>query len=220
LGWNEKRRKMVDYLVKLGYLSSPEIIKAFERVPRHEFVPKEYRKMAYDDTPLPIGLGQTISAPSMIATMLEELQARRGDKILEIGTGSGYNAALLSEITGEGGMVYTIERIEELAIEAERRLRKLGYENVEVVIGDGTKGYEKCSPYDRIIVTAASPRIPKPLMEQLAEKGRMVIPVGSLEYQILNIVDKFKGEIRVYEKGACVFVPLIGEHGWKEAQLV
>ncbi|RLG69883.1 MAG: protein-L-isoaspartate O-methyltransferase [Methanobacteriota archaeon] len=211
---NLAREKLVEELVALGYLKDRRIVQAMLRVPRHLFVPSSYRSAAYEDTPLPIGYNQTISAPSMIATMLEELKVGEGDKVLEVGTGSGYNAALLAELAGEKGLVCTIERIPGLVAFARENLRRAGYGKVKVLEGDGTLGYEKLAPWDKIIVTAAAPEIPRPLLEQLRVGGRLVAPVGSKGYQELMVAEKTGKHIKIERKGGCIFVPLIGRYGW------
>lgn len=218
----EQRRKLVETLKLYGYIKTPAIERAFLSVPREEFVPPHLRDKAYLDMPLPIGHGQTISAPHMVAIMTEELQPKYGDKVLEVGTGSGYQAAILAEVINpdrkSGGMVHTIERIPELAEFAIKNLKKTGYlEVVKVVIGDGSLGFDEAAPYEKIIVTAGAPHIPKKLIEQLASPGRMVIPVGGRYEQTLLVVNKDeKGKIRVTESIPCVFVPLIGKDGWQE----
>ncbi len=218
----EMRRRVVEYLVRLGYVKSEKIKKALLNVPREEFVPEPYREFAYDDHPLPIGYGQTISAIHMVAIMTEALDPVPGDKVLEIGTGSGYQAAVLAEIVAKmdpskRGHVYTIERIPELAEFARRNLERTGYsEYVTVIVGDGTLGYPEEAPYDRILITAAAPDIPKPLIEQLKEGGRIVAPVGDLYVQRLVIADKVGGVLRRRYGIECVFVPLIGKYGWRE----
>ncbi len=220
--FEEARRRIVEYLVELGYIRSEKVKKALLSVPREEFVPEAYRDMAYNDHPLPIGYGQTISAIHMVAIMTEALDPEPGDKVLEVGTGSGYQAAVLAEIVGKmdpsrRGHVYTIERIPELAEFARRNLERTGYsEYVTVIVGDGTLGYPDEAPYDRIIVTAASPDIPEPLIEQLKDGGRIVIPVGDLWFQRLVIADKKDGELVRRYGIECVFVPLVGKYGWKE----
>lgn len=220
--FEEARRRIVEYLVELGYVRSEKVKKALLSVPREEFVPEAYRDMAYNDHPLPIGYGQTISAIHMVAIMTEALDPEPGDKVLEVGTGSGYQAAVLAEIVGKmdpsrRGHVYTIERIPELAEFARRNLERTGYsEYVTVIVGDGTLGYPDEAPYDRIIVTAASPDIPEPLIEQLKEGGRIVIPVGDLWFQRLVIADKRGGELIRRYGIECVFVPLVGKYGWRE----
>ena len=175
--YEEQRRRLVELLVEEGALFDEYARQAMLRVPREEFVPEHLRHMAYIDEPLPIGHGQTISAPSMVAIMTSHLKARPGHKVLEIGTGSGYQAAVLAEIVGDEGHVYTVERIPELAEMARRNLERTGYaKRVTVIVGDGSQGYRDKAPYDRIIVTASSPDIPRPLIEQLKPGGILVIP--------------------------------------------
>lgn len=216
--FEREREELIKHLLKWGYLSKPEIISAFRRVPRHLFVPKDLRKYSYADQPLPIGHGQTISAPSMIAIMLESLDLKRGQKVLEVGAGSGYNAALLAEIVGPEGKVFTIERIPELAEFGRANLQEAGYGRVQVVVGDGTCGYKKEAPWDRILVTACAPRIPEPLVRQLKVGGRLAAPVGEhYMFQTWTVVQKLsEDEIKTQELGGCSFVPLVGKHGWEE----
>lgn len=212
-----KREKLVKSLIEEGILRSEEVIRAMLRVPREEFVPLRYRELAYLDTPLSIGYGQTISAPHMVAIMTEALRVSRGNKVLEVGTGSGYQAAIIAEIVKPDGHVWTIEIMPELAKFAEENLRRTGYSDyVTVIIGDGSKGYEDAAPYDRIIVTAAAPEIPEPLISQLREGGRMVIPVGDMHMQVLKIIEKRGGSLYVEDSVPCVFVPLLGEYGFKK----
>ncbi len=216
----EERERIVDYLVASGYVRDEYVIKALKRVPREEFLPEHLRKYAYVDQPLPIGYGQTISAIHMVAIMTEELKPRPGDKVLEIGTGSGYQAAVLAEIVAKTdpskkGFVYTIERIPELAEFARKNLAKTSYADyVKVIIGDGTLGYPEEAPYDKIIVTAAAPEVPQPLIEQLKNGGRMVIPVGNRFIQRLLILEKQGDKIIKKWSIECMFVPLIGRYGW------
>ncbi|MEB3846426.1 MAG: protein-L-isoaspartate(D-aspartate) O-methyltransferase, partial [Desulfurococcales archaeon] len=202
----------------MGFLHSEKVYRAMLRVPREEFVPPPYRDLAYEDRPLPIGYGQTISAPSIVAYMTELLDPDKGMKVLEVGTGSGYQAAVLAEIVApsdapksEWGHVYSIERIPELAEYARRNLERTGYaDRVTVIVGDGSKGYPPEAPYDRIIVTAAAPRIPRSLEEQLAPGGRMVIPVGDSWDQTLYLVVKTRdGRIIREPRLPVLFVPLI-----------
>ncbi|MGC8983110.1 MAG: protein-L-isoaspartate O-methyltransferase [Desulfurococcaceae archaeon] len=219
--FDEQRRRVVEYLILAGYLRNPRVIKALLTVPRELFVPDHLRNYAYMDTPLPIGYGQTISAIHMVAIMTEELDPEPGDVVLEVGTGSGYQAAVLAEIVAKQdpskkGHVYTIERIPQLAEFARKNLERAGYKDyVTVIIGDGTLGYPEKAPFNKIIVTAGAPSVPKPLLDQLAEGGKMVIPVGDLYAQRLLIIEKRGGAI--YRKWGieCVFVPLIGEYGWQ-----
>jgi protein-L-isoaspartate(D-aspartate) O-methyltransferase len=216
--YEKEREELIERLIKWGYLSKQEVIEAFRKVPRHEFVPKNLREYAYADQPLPIGHGQTISAPSMIAIMLESLELKQGQKVLEIGAGSGYNAALIAEIVGPKGKVFTIERIAELAEFGRANLQRAGYKRVKVVIGDGTCGYKKEAPWDRILVTACAPEIPKPLIEQLKIGGRLGAPVGQhYMFQTWLVAERrSKKEVGVQDRGGCSFVPLVGKYGWRE----
>ena len=208
-----ERKRLIDNLVLTGYLNKPEVIKAMSTVPRHLFIPEDQKRHAYEDRPLPIGRGQTISAPHMVAIMTENLDVEKYNKILEIGSGSGYQAAVLAEIASEG-FIHTVERIPELVEMSIKNLHKAGYKNVEVIVGDGTQGYQSRSPYDRIIVTAGSPKIPQMLIEQLGENSKMLIPVGGQIYQDLISVEKRNNEVIKKNLGGCMFVPLIGEDGW------
>ncbi len=214
----EQRRELIDRLIREGILRTEKVIRAMMKVPREEFVPPQYRKYAYYDTPLPIGYGQTISAPHMVAIMTEALDPNPGDKILEIGTGSGYQAAVLAEIVGDEGHVWTIERIKELAEYARNALSRTSYiSRVTVIVGDGSKGYPPEAPYDRIIVTAASPDIPEPLVRQLKVGGTIVIPVGSrFSQRLVKAIKLPDGRLKKEFGVPCVFVPLIGEYGFRE----
>ncbi len=202
--------ELVDYLVNFGYIKSPRVMEAFLKVDRKLFVPDEYKEFAYIDEPLPIGYGQTISAPSVIALALEALDIKSTDKVLEIGTGSGYSTALLAELANK---VVSIERIPELAKQAEERLKKLGYKNVKIIVGDGSKGFPEEAPYDKIVVWAAAKEIPKALVEQLREGGKLVIPVDNPFEggQDFLLCEKKGGKLycKVIEKVR--FVPLIEE---------
>lgn len=202
-----EKAELLAKLKKAGVLKSKKIIEAFEKVPREKFIPEKYKGLAYEDIPLPIGYGQTISQPTTIAIMLEALKVRKKDKVLEVGSGLGYLAALLAEIAKEGKVV-SIEIIPELWKRAKENLRN--YKNVVCVLGDGSNGFEKEAPYDRIVVSAAAKRIPKALIEQLKVKGRMVIPVGDLECQKMYLIERLgKDEIKKSSLGYFVFVPLI-----------
>lgn len=212
-GREAERKRLINHLISSGYLSKPEVIDSMMKVPRHRFVPESEQHSAYVDMPLSIGYGQTISAPHMVAMMTEYLDVKPHHKVLEIGTGSGYQAAVLAEILNEG-MLYTVERIPELAKKAEKNLRDCGYSNVHVIIGEGTKGYNEESPYDRIIVTAGAPRAPKALLDQLNDKGKLLIPIGGRMLQELVLIEKYEEGFREKKLGGCVFVPLIGENGW------
>ena len=190
------------------------MLAAMRTVPRHIFVSLELRSYAYADSPIQIGLGQTISQPYIVGLMTELLRVGPKDKVLEVGTGSGYQAAILGELAGE---VHTLERHHELADSAAARLSGLGYDNIHVHTSDGTLGYPPAAPYDRIMVTAASPSIPPALKEQLAEGGRLVIPVGNrYSAQILEIHDRKGDQVSVQKHISVVFVPLIGKAGWEE----
>lgn len=212
--YDEKRKRMVNRLS--GELNlSQQVYQAMLKVPRHEFVPYEHVNEAYSDIPLPIGGGQTISAPHMVAIMCELLDLRKGLKVLEVGAGSGYHAAVVAEIVGENGSVIAIERKPELAERAEEKLKKLGYKNVKIIVGDGSKGFPLEAPYDRIYVTASAPDIPEPLTEQLRKGGKMIIPVGE-HSQFLYIVEKDDtGRVNKRNWGGVRFVPLIGEYGFR-----
>lgn len=204
---------MVAGLRGRGLTFSRRVEEALLQVPRHLFLPEDVRSHAYRDTPLPIGDGQTVSAPHMVAVMAEALDLHEGQKVLEIGAGSGYNAAVMAELVGPRGRVITLERHPSLAEKAAQVLREAGYSNVQVVVGDGSLGYPEEAPYDRISVTCGAPRVPGPLAEQLRDGGLMVIPVGGLEYQSLLRVRKLGGRTTTEDLGSVVFVPLIGEKG-------
>ncbi len=213
-----QRDELVNRLTSWGYLKTSKIIDAFRKVPRHEFIPEDLRESAYLDQPLPIGRGQTISAPSMIAIMLEVLQPEAGQKVLEIGAGSGYNAALIGEIIGKNGQLYTIERLENIAEFGRDNLKKTGYGRVKVIVGDGTLGYEKEAPWDRILVTACAPEVPKPLVNQLKIGGKLAAPVGRhyMAQTLVSVEKVSERKTRTQKHGGCSFVPLVGKYGWKE----
>lgn len=213
---DEAKESLIISLEKSGYIKSDAVKKAFLKVDRSNFIPEFLENDAYRDSPLPIGFGQTISAPSMIAIMLEVSDLHNGIKVLEIGTGSGYNAALIAEICGDENVV-TVERISEVFNFGLNNLKKAGYK-VKVVLGDGTKGYEEKAPYDRIIVTAAAPNILDSWKNQIRGEGMIIAPVGPERYYQELLVSKRKidGSFETKKYGGCVFVPLIGEHGWKE----
>lgn len=203
------RESMVRFQLEARGIEDERVLHAFRQVPRHEFVPRVYKAEAYHDYPLPIGEGQTISQPYMVALMTQLLGPGPEDRILEIGTGSGYQAAILSLLSKE---VYSIEIVEPLARSAEVRLNRLGYENVEVRCGDGYLGWPDAAPFDGIIITCALPRLPEPLIDQLAEGGRIVAPMGEEgEMQILTLFEKRAGELLKREEGGCFFVPMRGE---------
>ena len=208
----KQRQEMVEIQIKARGINDQRVLDAMLKIPRHKFIPTELQNFSYDDAPLPIGNGQTISQPFIIAQMTEYLNLKGNEKVLEIGTGSGYQTAILAEIAKK---VITIERDEELAKNAKSFLHELRYTNISFVYGDGTKGYEKDAPYDRIMVTAGAPGIPKPLADQLAEGGKMVIPIGERHYQNLYFIEKINGKLKQTALGGCVFVPLIGKYGWE-----
>ena len=206
--------EMVDAQIRRRGVTDQDVLDAMEAVPRHEFVPERYADQAYEDHPLPIGHGQTISQPYIVALMTELLELKTSDRVLEIGTGSGYQAAILAEIVAE---VYTIEIVEPLALEAEQRLRRLAYPNIHTLHADGYFGWEEHAPFDAIIVTAAPDHIPQPLVQQLRDGGKLVIPVGPPGgYQTLWEVSKEGGEIIKRNVTGVLFVPLTGGH--KEGQ--
>jgi len=199
---------LIDYLVRIGVLSDKRVEEVMRVVDRANFVPDELKSSAYVDSPLPIGKGQTISAPHMVAVMTQYLKPEKGNKVLEVGAGSGYQAAILSVLVGDDGRVYAVERIPELGAMARKNLRS--YPNVKVFIGDGSKGLPEYAPFDRILVSCAASRVPEPLKDQLLEGGRMVIPVGHPLSADLILVEKKSG--RIIETNLnfpCSFVPLV-----------
>ena len=194
-------------------IEDERVLVTFRTVRREVFVPAELKEDAYGDFPLSIGEGQTISQPYMVALMTQCLELKGNEKVLEIGTGSGYQTAILAELSKQ---VYSIERIQTLAKRAKEILEKLNYTNIKILVGDGTVGWEEFSPYDRILVTAAAAEIPPSLMDQLEEKGIMVIPVGGIYSQELKVIRKEKGRPKLKTVERCIFVPLIGKYGWDE----
>lgn len=193
-------------------ISDEKILAAFRSVKRHEFVPPELQDASYNDHPLPIGENQTISQPYMVALMTESLNLKGNEKVLEIGTGSGYQAAILATLVEK---VYSVERVGVLAERADAILKKLGYNNVKIKVDDGTLGWEEHAPYDGIIVTAAAPKIPDSYIKQLKVGGKLIIPVGTQFSQVLTVVDKGVDKVSASEVCACVFVPLVGKDGWR-----
>jgi len=200
------REKMVQTQLRDRGISDGRVLQAMERVPRHEFVDVHYRDQSYEDHPLPINAGQTVSQPYIVALMLEILQLERSSKVLEIGTGSGYQTAVLAEIANQ---VYSVERHRQLAEEAQQILSRLGYSNVVLHVGDGGQGLPEEAPFDAIVVSAAAKQIPAPLFAQLREGGRLIIPVGSHEAQELQLVRKRQGKPLITLLDGCRFVPLI-----------
>lgn len=209
----QERRLMVEIQLRNRGIRDPRVLDAMLHVPRHEFVPASLIKAAYDDRPLPLGDAETISQPYIVAAMTEAARVQPGDKALEVGTGSGYQAAILAYL---GARVYSVERNPALAEKARQRLARLGYDEVEVIVGDGSEGYPPAAPYNIIIVTAAAPSVPLALLEQLAEEGRLIIPVGDLHHQDLLLNVKQGGEVRTRILDPCQFVPLVGKAGWPE----
>jgi protein-L-isoaspartate(D-aspartate) O-methyltransferase len=207
------RQEMVRRQLEERDITDPRVLEAMRRVPRHLFVPERFREHAYEDRPQPIGCAQTISQPLMVGLMTQLLELTPEARVLEIGTGSGYQAAILAEIARE---VISIERQEALACRARELLEWLGYSNIQVLCGDGTKGWPDRAPYQGIIITAAAPSVPEPLVEQIAPGGRLVAPIGSRDVQTLIVMERLvDGELRTTSHGECVFVPLIGEFGWQ-----
>ena len=204
---------MVDEQIVGRGVKDERVLAVMRRIPRQEFLPEAIRGMAYTDNALPLGEGQTMSQPYMVALMTESLRLKGTERVLEIGTGSGYQAAVLAELCEK---VYTVERIKTLADKARVTLDRLGYKSVAIKVYDGTYGWKEMAPFDAIIVTAGSPDIPAPLVEQLKEGGRMAIPVGDRYGQRLITVVKTTEGITTEQSIPCVFVPLIGNHGWKE----
>jgi protein-L-isoaspartate(D-aspartate) O-methyltransferase len=208
----ELRELMVDTQLIPRGIKDKRVLDAMKKVPRHLFVNEPMQYRAYDDMALSIGEGQTISQPYMVAAMTELLELRGDERVLEIGTGSGYQAAILAELSKE---VYTVERVLPLSEQAEARFHSLGYKNIHIKVGDGTSGWPEEAPFNRIIITAGTPRIPEPLMEQLSDEGIIIAPVGDrFSQQIIKVI-KSKEKLSESFHTPCVFVPLIGEHGWK-----
>lgn len=209
------RKKMVDLQIASRGIKDPRVLEAMLRVPRHLFVPEHLKSQAYEDHPLPIEEKQTISQPYIVALMTEALRLRGTEKVLEIGTGSGYQTAILAELAKE---VYTIERLPLLAEKAKKRLDALGYRNIFYRVGDGTLGWPEEAPFDGILVSAAAPSIPQPLIDQLAMGGRLIIPVGDRLTQDLVLVERVPEGIRKSFLGGVRFVDLVGKWGWKESE--
>ena len=210
MDFSTERLQMVNAQIKGRGISDQGVLNAMIKIPRHLFVPEPYTESAYEDMPLPIGLNQTISQPYIVAFMTEALRLKPTDRVLEIGTGSGYQAAVLAEICDS---VYTIDIFEQLADRAGKTLHQLGYKNITVKHGDGYQGWPEYAPFDAIIVTCAPTRIPQPLKDQLAEEGRMIIPVGDSYIQQLILLVKKKGRILEEAVLPVVFVPMIDEKG-------
>jgi protein-L-isoaspartate(D-aspartate) O-methyltransferase len=208
----QQRARMVVEQLRSRGISDERVLRAMAKIPREEFIQPEERGNAYGDYPLPIGAGQTISQPYMVAAMIEASELRSQDRVLEVGTGTGYEAAALGEIAAE---VWTIERHAELVNRAQRILERLGYRTVHVVLGDGSVGLPEHAPFNAILVAAAAPQIPTSLLAQLGEGGRLVVPVGTRGEQQIQVVRKIAGEPVITKRELCRFVPLVGEEGWE-----
>jgi len=210
--FERKRQQLLESLRNAG-IRDERVLAVIAATPREAFVDEAQYPLAYDDRALPIDKGQSISQPLMVATMTQALQLRGDERVLEIGTGSGYQTALLARLARH---VYSVERIQQLACQAVKRVSKLGLENVTIYIGDGSLGWPQQAPYDRIIVTAAAPEVPARLFEQLVTWGMMIIPVGRPDHQELLVVHRAPWGPEVRSLGGCLFVPLLGEAGWRE----
>jgi protein-L-isoaspartate(D-aspartate) O-methyltransferase len=204
------RRQLIETIRERG-ISDLEVLRVFDLVPRHLFVPAAVEHRAYEDAPVPIGFGQTASQPSLQALYLQVLQLQPSDRVLEIGTGSGYQTALLALLAGH---VYSVERIRELSLRARTVLDSMRFTNIALLVGDGTIGWSKYAPYDAILVGAAAPGVPQALLDQLAPGGRLLIPVGDRNEQTLTLFEKTAEGVRREEITACTFVPLLGRFGW------
>jgi len=215
-GFTELRRAMVETQIRRRGIGDERVLRAMKKVPRHEFVESQWKNVAYSDEPLPIGGGQTISQPYIVAAMCAAVRLEGTERVLEIGTGCGYQTAVLSCLARE---VHSIEYREELASGARERLKRLGYGNVRVYLGDGSLGLEAFAPYDGIVVAAAAPHVPEPLTQQLAEGGRLIVPAGGEEHQLLLLLTKHGGRLTSEQREPCRFVPLLGRHGWKDVRI-
>jgi len=214
MNYDTLRKNMVEQqLIGRGDITDKKVLEAFLKVPRHKFVSEKDQPSAYSDFPLPIGSAQTISQPYMVALMTQCLKLKGKEKVLEIGTGSGYQAAILAEIAKE---VYTVERFAELSTKAEKILNELGYKNISFKAGDGTLGWNENAPFDGIIVTAGAPFAPRLLFEQLKDGGRLVIPIGQNLSQVLTVYTKTGNQIESEQICGCMFVPLVGKEGWQK----
>jgi protein-L-isoaspartate(D-aspartate) O-methyltransferase len=210
-GFDRERDRMVDEQIARRGITDRRVLEAMRRVPRHLFVDEALRERAYGDHPLPIGEQQTISQPYIVALMTSLLELTGSEKVLEVGTGSGYQTAVLAELARR---VCSIERLPALATRARAVLEGLGYTNVWVRMGNGALGWPDEAPFDRILVAAGGPGVPPPLFDQLAEGGRMVLPIGDATGQTLTVVERVGGEMRTTRRGDCMFVPLVGKYAW------
>jgi protein-L-isoaspartate(D-aspartate) O-methyltransferase len=211
--FERQRRQLIESIRERG-IDDLEVLRAFDLVPRHIFVPEAVQHRAYEDAALPIGFGQTASQPSLQALYLQTLRLQPSDRVLEIGTGTGYQTALLAHLVQH---VYSVERIRELSIRARELIDALRITNIALLVGDGTIGWSRYAPYDAILVAAAAPSIPQALIDQLSPAGRMLIPVGDRSQQELTLVRRTEATITTEEVGKCIFVPLLGRFGWPTA---
>lgn len=209
------RKKMVEEQLIARGIKNERVINVFRKVERHKFLPEDLRASAYSDFPVPIGEGQTISQPYIVALMTERLDLSGEEKVLEIGTGSGYQTAILAELTKE---VCSVERFKTLSERAVTTLKGLGYTNIKTKVGDGTLGWPKEAPFDRIIITAASPRLPLPLTDQLNENGKLLLPLGESFSQMLTLFENEGNKLKYSSICGCVFVPLVGKYGYRDNQ--
>jgi len=191
-------------------INNQKVLDALSRIERHKFIPENLKKSAYADFPLPIGEGQTISQPYIVALMTQYLGLAGKERVLEVGTGSGYQTAILAELARE---IYSVERYDALANKAETVLNELGYKNIKIKVGDGSLGWQEAGPFDRIIITAASPNVPEPLIEQLTDNGKLILPLGGGFGQVLTLIEKKGDKIKTTDICGCVFVPLVGKYG-------
>lgn len=208
--WERQRRSLIETIREKG-IDNLEVLRAFDLVPRHLFLPDAVQHRAYEDAALPIGFGQTASQPSIQALYMQVLDIQPNDRVLEIGTGSGYQTAILATLASH---VYSVERIRELSVRARQVLDQLRFSNIALLVGDGTIGWSRYAPYDAILVSAGSPGIPQALVDQLSERGRMLIPIGDRQEQRLTLVRKTADSIETENITRCVFVPLLGRFGW------
>ena len=213
MDYTTARLRMVEEQLLRRDIKDERVLEVFKKIERHKFIPKDLITNAYADFPVPIGENQTISQPYIVALITEQLSLTGEEKILEIGTGSGYQTAILAELAKE---VYSIERLEYLNKRAEIVLKELGYKNIKMKVDDGTLGWPEFAPFDRIIITAASPRIPLPLIEQLKENGKLILPLGESLGQVLTLVEKKKDKLESIRICGCVFVTLIGKYGYRD----
>ncbi len=210
----QSKEQLIDYWASSGIIKDKKVIDAFRKIPREIFISKEKEGEAYGDYPLPIGEGQTISQPTTVMIMTQALELKENDKVLEVGSGSGYQASIIANILGDGGKLISTEIVDELVESAKSNINKLNLKNARIIKWDGSKGYADEAPYDKIIITAACPKIPKPLIEQLKEGGIIVAPVGSMVEQVMIKGKKINGKLIEEKLGEFMFVPLKGKYGY------